>query len=229
MLYRRKYAKKYAPRRRPVYRRRSAYRPRPVKNHYYPVGISKVMRVKLRYQEILTNTLDSVTPNTNTRWALNDLYDPNFSGVGTQAMMRDEWYNLYQYARCVAVQIRMRFITDSDSPVHVVAGFLPGSGAVSYGNFAETKGAKKTIVTKNKPAVLTFSGLVDRILSNARYTALTDDLFRQSSASALDAAAVTWFHVNYYFSNLSGSSNVTTQYEITQIVQFSEPFLQSGS
>lgn len=196
----------------------------------YATSIPNIMKVKLKYQDVLQLTeLNAGSPVQYYRWVPNDLYDPLYETGGHQAMMRDQWYTLYHWGRCVGFKVKVTIFSTSVSPVHVCMLSKEDSNIQTYVQAVEMKNCKKGVVTSEKPLVLYTRGYVDRFLGNRRGTALSDDMFKQEPGAGLNTKAQC--HVHFYFQYFmsSGLANLVAQYEILQYCQFSEPIMQSQS
>lgn len=194
----------------------------------YPVAPPNIQRACLKYTETFSPQITTLAPSYQYMWRPNDVYDPNFTGTGHQAMFRDQMFSLYNWVRCVAYRITYKILTDSDSPVEVCLCPVESSTLVSQEALMEYKNSRKGWTTRNKPLTLSYSTLVDRHLGNRKYTALTDDLFKQPQGSALDSKATAWVQ----FSALNrgdGTTKIYLQVSIKQYVQFSEPTQQGQS
>lgn len=216
---RRKYGKKKKSTSKRTYRK---------KGRGYAVSPPRIMRVKLKYQDVYSTGTITSGSETYLTWRPNDTYDPLYTGAGHQSMFRDQWFGMYHWARCIGFKMKITLINTSANPVNVVMVGLQDSTAATYAPACEMKGAKKAMVTAEKPAVLYYKGYVDRFLCNKKGTALSDDAFKQGPSAALDVASTCWVHV--IFKNFTSvSTELLVQYEILQMCAFSEQIIQAQS
>jgi len=196
----------------------------------YPVAPPSKMRACLKYTDIWYFSLTQANPTGQTMWRPNCLYDPFYSGIGHQAMFRDQFYAMYGFARCCAFSVQVRIMSDSIIPTEVVLFKYDVSTLPAHTDAREYKGTKKGFVTSQKPLTLSMSYLVDRFLENKKYTAFTDDSFKQSAGSALPVNASCWVGLSAYNTALSAATiGITYQFNIKQYVQFCEPGQVGGS
>jgi hypothetical protein len=52
-------------------------------------------------------------------YALTNLFDPNFTAVGTQPVSFDEWATMYRRFRVLANQVEVTFVCNTNAPVEV--------------------------------------------------------------------------------------------------------------
>lgn len=209
--------------RKKIYRKKNAGNPRV----RYPVAPYFRQRACLKYTETLKVPLTTLAPSYSYMWRPNDVYDPNYSGIGHQSMYRDQFFLLYNWVRCCAYKITYRIISDSQSPIEVCLCPVESGTTSPIESLMEYKFAKKGWVTSQKPMTISFSSLVDKHLGNQKYTCFTDDTFKQNT-SALDSKATAW--VQFAALNRGdGAVNLYTEVSIKQYVQFSEPIQQSQS
>lgn len=110
---RKSYAKKRKPRptRRPAYRRRNAARPTTVvQRGITPIAPRTITR--LRYTSVISRTLNAGIAADNV-YRLNSIFDPDFTGTGTQPYGHDTYAQLYNRYRVFAASYRVTFNTTS--------------------------------------------------------------------------------------------------------------------
>lgn len=205
------------------------YRPRRLIRKRYPTNIPEVQKVALKYSELFNVQLAAGNLYTwNYVFRPNDLFDPNFTGVGHQAMCRDQWYQLYSAARCIGFKFKFVIYTDSDSPVDIMLTQTDSSSTISFEPAVEWKGSKVRTLQKYKPVVLYYNGYVDQCLRNRKGTCLIDDTFKQTSGVPLDAKSSVWLQMGA-ISRASSTANIWTRVHLVQFVRFMEPIWQLQS
>lgn len=92
----------------------------------HPFG--KKFYTKLRYNEAHTFAANSTANFASSyRFRLNDLHDPNRTGVGHSAMGYDELMSIYEKSTVVAAKITVTFIPDSTVPSVVGLRLIDGN------------------------------------------------------------------------------------------------------
>lgn len=210
-----------------TFRKRNKGNPKVV----YPTSPPRIMRACLKYVDNKLISLTGPAPTNYSVWRPNDTFDPDYSGVGHQSMFRDQFYSLYNWCRCIAYTHVIKIVSDSDIPTEVLFGPQESPTFTTHPAFSEAKWVKKCLVTRNKPYTMKLSFLVDRVLGNRKYTALTDDTFKQANNVSLSQAASCWTCVSVNNPNISGANtvNIYIEHSIKQYVQFSEPTQQTQS
>lgn len=194
----------------------------------YATNISKSQRVCCKYTEPINVQLQLSNAYT---WGYtfrpNCSYDPNFSGGGHQSMFRDQWFQLYEFTRCVKFMFKLVIFTDSDSPIDVVMVPTTTSSPIAFEQATETKGARVRTIQKYKPLTLKISSYVDRFMGNKKGTCLSDDAFKQGN-SALSDKASCWIQLAA-ISRTSTTSNIWARVYLCQYLSFVEPIYQNQS
>lgn len=195
----------------------------------FRTNIPDTMRVALKYTEPINYSL--AVGNAYTffyTFRLNDCYDPNFSGGGHQPMFRDQWYSLYEYARCLGFKFQLTVYTDSDVPIDVHLVPTSSSTTIAFEQALETKQCQTRTIQKYKPCVLRFNGFVDRFLGNRKGTYLTDDTFKQPVSAALPDKATCFMQFGA-ISRASATSTIYMRVQHVQFLSFTEPLYQNLS
>lgn len=209
--------------------RKPAAKTRTRKKLSFSTNISEKENVCLKYTEPFNVALSVGNGYT---WAYcfrpNDLFDPNYTGGGHQAMMRDQWYTLYEFARCIKYSLKIVIFTDSDSPIDVCLLKTNQNSTIAFEQATETKGAKNRILQKYRPLVLKTSSTVDRALGNKKPAVMYDDAFKQGASAALVDKATVWIQM-IAISRASVNANIWTRVYLTQYAQFVEPIYQNQS
>lgn len=195
----------------------------------FSVNIAPITRVCLRYNEPVNYSLAVGNGYTLAQvFRPNCLYDPNFTGSGHQGMMRDQWYQLYEYGKCMGYSYKITVMTDSDSPIDVHLTPTTTSATIAFEQATETRGSRMKTMQKYKPVVMTHKAYVDRSLGNPKGTWTRDDLFKQSAGSPLVDKASVWLQLGA-ISRASTTANVWIRIQLLQYVAFVEPIYQNQS
>lgn len=175
-------------------RRKRAMKPR-VKRLRYSQALLPEFKTALSYNETGYKTITITDPTLSLVWRLNDIHDPFYSGTGHQAKYSDQYYQLYQYARCVGFSITVKIFTDSLNPIQAIAGPYNDYYVISHEAFAEDRKVAKRLVTSNFTARFSYKNYTDRHLRNRRGTVTTDDTFKQTRGTGLGTAQSCWYHI----------------------------------
>ena len=222
-----------APRKARTTRRRKAPRkraPRRRKTFRFVQALQPIYRTTLKYIDYKHITLDNSNPEGSFVFRLNDLFDPDYTATGHQAKYRDQFYQLYNYGRVMAVSIKIIYTHDDKNPVRLIAGPNGDNYISSFGAFSEDRKVQKRLITQDRSCKTYYKTYVDKHLGNKKGTWKTDNSFEQTSTGSLANPASCWYSVNLSrFFNLQAVSTVCMQIEIKQMVEFSGqvPFGQS--
>lgn len=187
--------------------------------------------VKLRYTENIR--LDSIFGSQATQlYRINDLFDPNFSGIGHQPYFRDQMYALYRYGRVLWAKISVMLMTNNaQTPCYFI--IAPCQGGIMDANFetsSERKGSKECYINGQIRKTLTCKASSDYYFGHKKGTTSSDTVYLQNSASSLASVNAMWYGLGFISldSSISGVS-VYVKVDIEQIVRFEEPQQQTGS
>lgn len=148
-----KYSKKYGSKKySKSYYRRKFRSPYSSISTFGANGLPRAIYTKLNY--VHHQTLQSVSgAATSYAFRLNSLFDPDYSGVGTQPYMRDQWSALYRNYQVFAVKVSLLCSTGQTNGADMLVTL--GSGdtylTISDINTQIEQGAMRTIVTNDTP------------------------------------------------------------------------------
>lgn len=152
--------------------------------------------VKLTYNEPVFFTSTSGA-SANTMWRLNDLYDPYNTGLGRQALFRDQMFSLYRNARVLAAYIKVTICssTAQTSPMRVVVSRCESGTADAGVSVASERRPGKTIVYNPQGGSITMSvgQSADSYFSLSKGSTLRDNDFIQTSGASLTADKSMWY------------------------------------
>jgi hypothetical protein len=122
------------------------------------------------------------------QWAVNDVFDPNYTAAGAQPVGFDQWATLYNGFRCVRfeidTQVSMRTATSS---LAVAGSVTPTVPSADYFDVAGSRDSKVSSTTSGaEPARLRFSLDVSKVFGVLPVTVMTDDQY-QSTVSGSPA------------------------------------------
>lgn len=174
-----------------------------------PSGIPEKLYVKLRYYDQFNQTAGAFT---NRIHRLNSLYDPDYTGVGSQAYYRDQLSTLYEKYQVYGAKVWINFCNDSTQSVNLAIYASP-----SYSNPAWFKEAAE--FPYSKVALLALD--TDKLKFQRYYwvkkiwgKALKDDNFWASYNA--DPTNGTYLHV--CTENSDGTTAIDIHYQI--IIKF---------
>lgn len=145
MPYRKRYRRKKAPRR----RRRVKRRRRTTRVMRMPSLIPDQVMVRLKYRETQNFTLGV---GSQQLYALNDLFDPDITGVGHQPLGFDQWMAFYSNFEVMSSTIRFTVFNEGNSMGYLIGVFpsltIPGFAATTgqeqpYARFKVGAGASQ--------------------------------------------------------------------------------------
>lgn len=196
----------------------------------YVTGIPSVMKVALKYSD----SFDIGLRSTNA-WQVqkvfrpNDLFDPNYTDTGHQSMLRDQWYQLYEYAACIGFGMQFQFYTNCSSPVEVcICKMESETVPASLPAAIETKGNITRYLKKDLPITISLRGYTDRVLGNRKGTFMTDDSFKQPVNNTLPFKSSCWYCF-WLLSRASVDADVWCRVKLVQYTRFVEPIDQIQS
>ena len=198
--------------------------------HQFIQALQPIYRTQLKYVDYKHITLDTANPEGSFVFRLNDLFDPDYTATGHQSKYRDQFYQLYNYGRVMAVSIKIIYTHDDKNPIRLIAGPNGDNYVSSFSAFSEDRKVQKRLITQDRSCMTYYKTYVDKHLGNKKGTWQTDNSFEQSSSGTLANTASCWYSVNLSrFFTVQVISTVCMQVEIKQLVEFSGqvPFGQS--
>lgn len=196
-----------------------------------PTAPSAYYLCKLKYCENFQFNISNLTPMVNRVFRVNDLFDPNFTGVGHQPFFRDQLYTLYSRARVLSSKITVQFAPNSNQAVEVVlAPISDGAVDTDYTLLRERKGAKSTIVNLGALKYLSAVSKTSTALGVPKDTVLKDDRFIQYISGVLDVSATNYWQLGANLMDPSGTACIVmTSIKIEMVALFSDVIQQTAS
>lgn len=197
-----------------------------------PTAPAMNQTVKLRYSENIILQTSALVPLVSYVFRINDLYDPNLSGIGHQAYFRDQMYTLYQYARVLWANIKLTLITDTAQvPLLIVLAPLQsvnGNPDTNVQTASERKGSKECYINGQQVKTLSCSSSCDYYFGQTKGATLTDTGFLQNAFASVSNQNAMWYEILSY-GLFTTTQNVFVKVDLEQIVRFEQPFQQAGS
>lgn len=78
-----------------------------------PTGLPDRIFTKLRYSEAVTSTFTGFGAPAVYQWRTNSVQDPNYTGVGHQPALHDQFYLLYNRYRVAGMKYKITFVNKS--------------------------------------------------------------------------------------------------------------------
>lgn len=231
MVYQPGYPKKSMPKSKPPAKRQYNRRKKASTAMSIPTAPSAYYLCKLKYCENFQFNISSLTPMVNRVFRVNDLFDPNFTGVGHQPFFRDQLYTLYSRARVLSSKITVQFAPNSNQAVEVVlAPISDGAVDTDYTLLRERKGAKSTIVNLGALKYLSAVSKTSTALGVPKDTVLKDDRFIQYISGVLDVSATNYWQLGANLMDPSGTACIVmTSIKIEMVALFSDVVQQTAS
>lgn len=186
--------------------------------------------VKLSYNDPLffTSSAGSVA---SAVYRINDLFDPYQTGVGRQALFRDQMFSMYRSARCLGAMIKVVFVGGGSSAQRIVLSKIESGTADSSVSVAGERVPKVLRLYQpgsSNNAILKIYQSSDNYFGLVKGSTLRDNDFIQTSTSSIGADRSMWYQI--VAADITGaSSTVYCNVEIVQYVRFENPLQVSGS
>lgn len=216
MPYRRKYRKK---RKKKTYRRRR----RRLTSMSVPSGMSTQKVAKLRY--VATTNITSTAGILNSQvFRANSIFDPDFTGIGTQPMGHDQWEVLFNRYKVLGARISLNIIPSTANTTNGMVGvYLTDSATSPYNNprgFIEArKGMYRNVLSKNNK-----TAPMHQNFSAKRFFNVTDVKDNQNIGADFGTNPPQEAYFNIWYDDIeAGTSTVLIVSTIEYIVSFSEP------
>lgn len=183
---------------------------------------------KLRYQQV--NTLTSTAGNiASLVFRANDLYDPYQTGIGHQALYRDQLFAMYEHARVLAVAIKVTICTSGTTVGQSVWKVIlqkatSGTTDTDTNLASERPGSQCRIVQgySGLNMMKTYS-TSDNYFGLRKGTTSTDSLFQQATGYSLTGDQSMWYIVYANDLTAAASSTCVINIELHQYTIFEEP------
>lgn len=186
---------------------------------------------KLKYQEEIPFMLSDIELSKNHLYRVNDIYDPNLTGIGHQPYFRDQMYALYEKARCLSAKITVKFHTASAALAECL--LFPISDQLietDYFVAKERKNAKYAPLNSIASRTLTCYCSTAKDLGVKASAVKNDDLFIQYQGSSLGNQQQNQYQITVRKQSITtGSVNVIAYVTLEQVVLFSDPRQQVAS
>jgi hypothetical protein len=179
--------------------------------------------VRLRFNDITAFT--SGTSGSYV-YAINDVYDPNVTGVGAQPLGFDQWCGLYQRFEVLKSTILVEF-TNSDATDNVRVAIVPTISSSSPSLINASTMARSKYGIMGGIGGISFKRLVCTVSPRALIGRNTNSVNYTGSSTASPASLVYW-HV-LAASMTSTTLNTVQSTEVTYTVKFYDRVSLSGS
>lgn len=187
--------------------------------------------VKLTYNEPVFFT-STAGASANTMWRINDLYDPYNTGLGRQALFRDQMFTIYRNARCLSASIKVIICsaTTQSSPMRVVLSRCESGTADAGVSVASERRPGKSLVYNPQGGSVSMkvAQSCDNYFSYPKGSTLKDFDFVQVSNASLTADKSMWYQI-VCADITGGTCTVYASVTIEQIVRFECPLQVPGS
>ncbi len=202
------------------------FRPRRVRQHHWggdgTIGIPDSVRTILTYTELLApaTTLGNLY---SYQYRGNSVFDPNYTGAGSQPVYYDNWANMYTSYVVLSSRIKLELMALGAGTAPVLAGVFPayntslGTGAVDCASNRYAKSVSTGTSGNAVRLVLDSSMSTAQMFGVPESAILMDDQY--SGAAGNPAAAQTWYWTVFAqaesgTSTMSGNIRVTIEYDV---------------
>lgn len=197
--------------------------PKGVTRVSYPGICPDVMRVQLRYNRY--QSINAASPQVSV-YRGNSVFDPDFSGVGSQPMGHDQWSAFYRRYRVIAAKIIVKFSSMAASTTGVQCVITPLNGSGSLSNPLQYLEANRSVKSSVVNDTGDSSALVSLYMTTAEIKGMPKDGYmyeRDLSAANTSNPIFQWFiHVGFF--DVSGGLNNINVHAQTEIVYYVEYF-----
>lgn len=210
------------------YRKKRYTRPRLSRQ----VGVPSSMFTKLRYNGIYSASIG--TGGLSTRiWSLNNLYDPDVSGIGGQPLFFDQYTSMYRSYRVYGVKVMavFSFGSSTNNCYHPTVCMVPSTSSSSTSDInvaVSMKGASWTTVVPSQG-----KARFSKYYSIASYFGVSKKAVQgEDNFSALTGAAPAnqlYFHMYAFNNDATNTFPMTTELRLTYYVKFYSPVQVAAS
>lgn len=166
----------------------------------------------------------------------NDLYDPDFTGIGTQPLFTDQLFGIWGYASVRSSSIMLQLSNDAPVAVTIVlfparTSSLAGFTGSNYANSLQVPGAK-TITLGPKGSGADVKSLSNFCTTNTYYPDYSESSpdFRCLAAGSPPSNGAWFWHVFAYPSDLGSETiNVSVNTKIMYYTTFFTPQVSAFS
>lgn len=198
----------------------------------FGIGVPSTALCRLRYHELIPKATFTMTTGSayDYIFRLNSLYDPNYSGVGHQPLLRDQISALYRYLRVYAVKYSILITTDVTDGGPGIIGTVRPSFQTAVGDFDEEReriyGKKWYCSPYQKGSV---SGYISmhKVLGVEKKDYMTDDLY-QAAVGGTPSREV-YLHIQGQPADAASNAKCNVDVMLTYYTQFELPTVQSSS
>lgn len=232
-MYKRRRIMRRRIKRRPNRRRGRRMIVRPSKS--LSVGPPQYTFVKLRYTDLRQASLAGAAQDVR-QWRINNIYDPDLTGVGGQPYYFDQYINMYQHYKVYGMKLEWRFTcVNSASGYQPIIVAVPIYGSTFWGTDYITAMEKKGAVWRT-PVSGQNSVTIKKYYSCADIVGLTKkdyatNLAFQGENAATPPAAGNQCYLNLIVQNTDAlaSCSFSSVVRLTYYVRFSAPQQPVGS
>lgn len=224
----RKAARKSTTNRRSTVKPFSRYNPKVTTNRLGLVGFPNNRVVKMRYAdtELLTSTSGSLAVST---WRANSIFDPDFTGIGTQPLGYDQWAQFYNHYIVIGSKIscEVSWVSSGASAGPCVVGIiLDDDGNLIPTDYLAIMEQGKSISMHINPSSANASRAINSSYSAKKFNNITDIKDNRDSLGASFGANPTdpaFFHLFAQSADLGSTNAIRFTLLIDFIVILGEP------
>lgn len=220
---------KYKPKRRKTrksYGKRKRYSKYPKITKFGSYGLPKAIFTKLTYSEhiALTSTSGSVG---SYFFSLNNTYDPNTTGVGSQPYMRDTYAAMYNKYVVTGCKLKFLISTDNAYDMLLTTRNVVSTVSLSDIDLEVQRGAQRTLVSSARPVSRSNYYSIAKTYGVSKSRVLNDDVF--GAAVSTGPARAAYLGLCYCTQDRTNTATMNVEVEMTFYVKFYEPADQAAS
>lgn len=217
-------------------RRYNRYNKKPVRRiyrrykssaRYGSQGLPKIVYTKLNFCEVYSLSYTNPTVS-NYAFRLNSIYDPDYTNIGKQPYMRDQFAALYgRY--CVTGAKVKAYITTNTSAIDSIVTMRANTSTSTIADLQLEieRGAYRTVVTNERPGRLNGYYSIAKVWGTSKNKVLTDDLF--SAQVGANPNNAVYLQVAFESMDQSTSASIQVQLQVTYYVKFYDRTDQTSS
>lgn len=207
-------------------KRKSRYSRYPAIAKYGSFGLPKAVYTKLTFVQHQTLSSTTVTP-TSYVYRLNSIYDPDYTGSGSQPYMRDQLSALYSYYTVSGCKVCITYSTDTTQDSLLTIRQTPNTYTLGDIDLEIERGAMKRIVSSSQPGYVKNYYSISKCFGIPKRKLLSDDIY--SAGISATPASTLYLQIGSIATDRATSATVQIQVELTYYVKFWSPIDQSAS
>lgn len=183
--------------------------------HTTQPGFPNAIYGELAYVQHIQIASSTITPGTQT-FRLNSLFDPDFSGIGSQPYMRDQWAALYSKYVVYACRVQIHLSTDNaNNDILVTARPTQSSLTIGDIDLEMERGGISRVVANERPQTISLFIPLHKIWGISKKRYMSDDLYSQNTIGSNPLSPV-YYTLGAIAADRGTTVSVQCQVKLTQ-------------